>query len=91
MKTISRTKAKNMILKTDGKFFSVQFVKKNGEMRDMNCRLGVTKHLKGGQLAFNPKDYKLIVVFDTLKKNYRMISIETLKKVTISGETYKVA
>ena len=36
--------------------FSVVFLKKNGEIRRMNCLLGVKKHIKGGKLKFNPKE-----------------------------------
>lgn len=56
----------------------------------MNCRLGVTKHLKGGELAYEPAEYDLIPVFDVQKKAYRSISINTLTNVTIEGVGYDV-
>lgn len=31
------------------KFFSAIFTKKNGDLRKILCRLGVKKHLKGGE------------------------------------------
>lgn len=37
----------DIIKSTKGRFFSVQFIKKNGEVRNMVCRTGVTKFLKG--------------------------------------------
>jgi len=36
-----------------GKFFTIKFVKKNGELRELNGRLGVKKHLKGGELGYS--------------------------------------
>jgi hypothetical protein len=36
------------LLNTNGKIVTVTFTKKDGSIRIMNCRLGVTKHLKGG-------------------------------------------
>ena len=42
---------------TQGKFFTVVFVKKDGTTRVMNARLGVSKHLKGGQSTLDPAQY----------------------------------
>jgi hypothetical protein len=90
MKQISKTKAKNMIKKSNGAFFSVRFIKKNKETRYMVCRLGVTKFLKGGKLAYKPEDKGLMVVFDATKRDYRMINLKTLSKLRIDGQSYKV-
>jgi hypothetical protein len=87
---ISKAKAKDLINASKGKFFSVAFVKKNGDLRNMNCRKGVTKHLNGGELAFNPNAKGLVVVFDAQKKAYRMININTLQSITIDKATYSV-
>lgn len=64
-----------------GKFFSVVFVKKDGSVREMTCRLGVVKHLRGGERTL-PKDY--IVAFDVNadeKGAYRAINPDTVLKV----------
>ena len=45
--------------------FSVVFLKKNGEIRRMNCMLGVKKHLKGGKLKYNAKERGYLIVLDT--------------------------
>jgi len=72
------------IKSTKGKLFSVEFVKKNGELRKMLCRIGVTKHLKGGKNV-NPKLNKSqVVVFDMKNAGYRTINLETITK--FSGE-----
>ena len=70
--------------------FSVVFLKKNGELRHMNCLIGVKKHLKGGKLAFNPLERGYLVVFDTQKKGYRMINLNTISNVSSKGVEYHV-
>ena len=52
-------------LVSNGQIFSVEFVKHgNDELRKMVCRLGVTKHLKGGQSTYSAKSNGLLPVFD---------------------------
>lgn len=69
---------KEQILATNGKFFSVSFIKKDGTTRKMTARLGVKKNIKGVGLKFNPTEKNLIVVFDIHKKAYRMINLLTI-------------
>ncbi len=71
---------KEQILATNGKFFSVSFIKKDGTTRKMTARLGVKKDIKGVGLKFNPSEKNLIVVFDIHKKAYRMINLSTIFK-----------
>ena len=91
MKIITQENAVKLIKSTEGRNFTVSFTKKDGTHRKMNCRLGVTKHLKGGELAYDPAEYDLITVFDVQKNGYRMINVDTLEEVAIDGEEYKVA
>ena len=70
--------------------FSVVFLKKSGEIRRMNCMLGVKKHLKGGKLSYNPKERNNLVVFDTQKKGYRTINLDTLMNISMKGVEYNV-
>ena len=70
-------------------FFTAKFIKKDGSLRTMNCRLGVKKHLKGGELNHNPEDLNHLIVYDIIKKSYRTINLNTLKEITIKKETYK--
>lgn len=69
---------RDQILATNGKFFSVSFIKKDGSERKMTARLGVKKNIKGVGLKFNPSERNLIVVFDIHKKAYRMINLSTI-------------
>lgn len=65
-----------------GKFFTVKFIKKNGELRELNGRLGVKKHLKGGELGYDPAAFNYIIVFDVVAKGYRTINVDTVTELT---------
>ena len=75
---ISKTTAKDMIKGSKGKFVSVRFVKKDGEVRDLNGRIGVHNSkfapLTGVGLVYDPDDYGLVGIFDAQKKAYRMVN-----------------
>ena len=71
---------KEKILATNGRFFSVSFIKKDGTERRMTARLGVKKGIKGVGLKFNPSDHNLMVVYDIHKRAYRMINLLTIFK-----------
>ena len=92
MNTINKAEAIAKIVETrnSGHFFTAVFTKKDNSTRVMNCRLNVTKHLKGGQLSFDPNNYALINVWDTIAKGYRFINIRTLKGLQIDGTSYIV-
>ena len=91
---ISKAQARDIIKGSGGQFISVTFTKKNGEVRDLNGRMGVykSKHapLTGQGLAYNPNDYGLVGIFDVQKKAYRMININTLTCLKIKGKTYQI-
>lgn len=76
------------VLGTTGQIFTAEFIKKDGTVRIMNCRTGVKKHLRGGRLAFNPKDYGLLPVFDLKKKGYRFVNLNTLRSISHGQEIY---
>ena len=90
MKTITRETAKEMIFNTNGRIFSVTFVKKDGSIRDMNARRNVKKGVKGVGLGYNPDKFNLIPVFDMLNDGFRMINASTISRVKIEGTEYEV-
>ena len=88
---ISRKDAVDRIVKTKGKVFTAEFKKRTtGEMRRINCRLGVTKHLKGGELKYKPAEKNLVGVFDMQKQAYRMIDIDGLTNLIANGEEFEI-
>mgnify|MGYP000002630702 FL=1 len=65
-----------------GKFFTIKFIKKNGMLRELNGRLGVKKHLKGGSLGYDPKTFNYIIVFDVVNEGYRTVNVDTVTELT---------
>ena len=90
MKKISRKDILHLLEQNKGNVFSVVFLKKDGSIRHMTCRFGVKKHLKGGELKFNPLERSLLVVFDMQKESYRMINLETISNINMKGVDYYV-
>ena len=76
----------SIVAASNGRFVSVTFIKKDGTERSMLCRLGVTKHLKGGESKLNADQY--LTVFDVQKEAYRAINKETILSVKLAGTTY---
>ena len=76
----------SIVAASNGRFVSVVFVKKYGTERAMLCRLGVTKHLTGGESKLNADQY--LTVFDVQKEAYRAINKETILSVKLAGTTY---
>lgn len=68
-----------------GKIFTVTFVKKDGSIRTMTARLGVKKHLRGGDCTLPPERY--IVAYDLINQGYRAINKETVLSLTFQGTT----
>ena len=75
-----------LILQSAGRFVTVVFEKKDGTLRTMTGRLGVTKHLKGGTSTLNPDAY--ITLYDMVKKGYRAVNRDTIRAVTINHQTH---
>lgn len=79
------------IEESNGKIIGIRFVKRtDGTIREMNCRLGVKKYLKGGEKAYDAKEKGLITVFDMQKKGYRSIPTENILAIVIGGEWKEV-
>lgn len=70
------------------RFFTVEFLKKDGTIRRMNCRTGVKKHLTGNGTP-RPQKPGLVTVYDVQAKGYRSFYIGKLISLTIGGKTYR--
>lgn len=75
---------RSIIESSKGRFMTVSFTKKDGTPRKMNCRMGVTKHLKGGASTTAHKD-NLVTVFDIEKNAYRSINLDTVTSISTGG------
>ena len=80
----------NLIKETNGKFFTVTFIKKDGTERTMNARLGVKVYLRGGQLEYDAEEKGLIPVYDVKTKGYRMVNVSTITNLKIGKNEYTV-
>ena len=90
MKTINRTKAKELIKDSKGKIFNASFIKKDNTVRTLTGRLQVTKHLKENakKQPYKPSDYNLQPVYDLKAKGYRMLNFNTLITLNINANKY---
>ena len=75
---------KNMV---GQKIFKAKFVKKNGEVREMNCKLGVKKHLKDGINVNNRNRY--LTVYDMKSEGYRNINLNTILEIRCGNKLIK--
>lgn len=76
----------------NGQFFTVEFIKKDGTLRKMNCRTGVKKYLSnnGKNIKITrPIDNGILRVYDIKKEAYRSINLDTVKKINFNKVSYK--
>jgi hypothetical protein len=90
MHTITQKEAFEKIMDEHEKIFSCQFIKKDGTIRNMIARRGVTKGVTGAGLKYDPAAHNLIIVFDMRKAAFRSIPVDRLIKFKLAGERYQV-
>lgn len=94
--TISRETAAGLLAGTNGRFFQVKFIKRgDGSLRQMTCRTGVRKHLRGGQAAYSFSEKSLLPVWEPIpgrdgQESYRSIPLDGITEITVDGRTYTV-
>lgn len=86
---LSVTTVKTILLANSDKFFTVEFIKKDGTTRKINGRFGVTKHLKGG-VSLNSTPTSL-VMYDVQVKGYRTINLDKVREIKMKHGTLKLA
>lgn len=73
----------------NGRIFSVQFVKKDGTVRNMVCRKGVKKGVKGTGAGWGEGSMKpLRTVFDMRKAGFRTIPTDRILRLKVAGKTH---
>lgn len=75
----------DFIAQSKGRFLTVEFIKKDGSLRRLNGRTGVTKHLKGGTSTVDHNKY--LVMYDNASAGYRCINKEAIVSVKCNGFT----
>lgn len=79
-----REMLRNLIKATNSMFFTITWVKKNGEERTMTVKDGVEKHLahpKG--IGSNNQEHcsNLITLFDVQAGKYKSVNLDTVKSL----------
>ena len=93
---ITAALAAQMVREYNGsQFFSVSFIKRtDGTLREMVCRKGVSKFVKGGELKYDPAAKGLVGVWDAQaanpEKGYRMIATESIRAIKMNGNVFEV-
>lgn len=83
MNTLSKAFAQ-ALSESKGQFITVTFKKKDGTVRTMNCRTGVTKHLRGGACTVDTDKY--LIVYDLRSKGYRSINKDTIMSISMGKQ-----
>ena len=88
MTKTNQTYAEYLAEKIGDKFFTVTFVKANGEIRKLNGRLGVTKHTVSGNTTDAHDEY--LCVYDMDKKGYRNVNVGTITSIVCGDFSHVV-
>lgn len=72
----------------DGRIFTAKFVKKNGEIRMINARLGVKKGVTGTGKYTSPLQNGMLRVYDMQKRAFRTLNVDTMLELKMNGQTY---
>ena len=87
---VHRVHLKDLFLKQVGRFVGVEFTKKDGTVRQLNGRLGVVKHLKGGTNTVESTTTPYLVVYDVKTPGYRAVNLATVSAVRALNTRYTV-
>jgi len=83
--TYTDVRAIEQSLKKSGKIFGVLYVKKDGEVTELNGRFGVTKFLKGGKRTVPPAMW---VIWENNRKRYTAIEPERIIQIRTQREHF---
>lgn len=84
-----REMLRNLIKATNGMFFSICFLKKNGEQRTLTVRDGVESKLAlpKGQGSNNQEAYSnLITLFDVQAGHYKSVNLDTVTSLSCGNK-----
>ena len=90
MKKLSKIRVLQVLEENGGKFFSCKFRKQDKTIREMSCRTGVKRHLRGGKNKVQKNSNGLLTVWDRVAEDYRCINIETMTELCVQGTRYVV-
>ena len=88
MRTINKTRAKELIKESKGKIFSTTFVKKDNTIRTLTSRTGKQYTPTGKAAPYKPSEYNMISLYDMKRKAFRMLNFNTLLTLSINKTKY---
>lgn len=88
--TLTKEQLRYVLKNSKGKIMTLVFKKKDGSIRMINTRTGVTKNIKGTGLAYDPDKYGYVILWDLRKGNYRTVNINTVTLLKSAGKTYTI-
>lgn len=91
MKCSNETK-RSILDKAGSTFFSVEFIKKSGEVRHMTCKRWIESAYSQGSANANPSPFankpEYFLAVDMAKGEFRAINLNTLKSCKVEGKSY---
>ncbi len=87
--TISKNSVRAFIRATDGRFFRMTYQKKDGSVRNLTVRTGVSKGVKGTGRAYDPADYGLITLFE-VNGGFKAINPLNILEISFQGKTFLI-
>lgn len=88
---LHRVNLDRFLVEQCGKFVGLTFTKVDGEVRHLNGRLGVRKHLKtGGPSTVAADSRPYVVLYDVKTEGYRAVNLATLSAVRASKRVHQV-
>ena len=78
---------KEMLLSNAGKFFTVTFVKKNGEVRTLNCQQG---HFKGHDGENTTAHIEKYLTVRTSEGEFKKINCEQVISIKMQGSRIEI-
>lgn len=97
--SIARSDAQSIMEASDGAFFNVVFIKKDGSRRSMTARYGVSKGVLGDEASESAKkalvtwrenNPNLLRLFDAHKRAFRTVNLDTIESLRVNGVSYKI-
>lgn len=87
--TLHRVNLSAVIKETKGQIFNIKFWKKDGTLRIMNARVGVSKGVKGTGYPIHRMNPSMRV-FDMDKAAFRTINLEKTVGLSTSGVSFRI-
>jgi hypothetical protein len=92
---VKGSEIREVLLSSEGRWFTACFMKRTtGELREMTCRTGVAKYVKGIGMAYDAKSKNLLTVWEPIAGKaddaYRSINLDAVVWAKVDGKLYTV-